>query len=229
MIHVLDHGYIRLVNSMGTDLDVINAARVSFDKEKQEFDSHDDRLLQFLVKHHHDSVFRHCAATFEVYAPLMVARQWWKHVVGSSHLDDQTGWNETSRRYVTEASTFYIPDPNEWRAAPQDKKQGSSGLAEPVIGAKYTQALRKMVRESVALYDEALRDGLAPEQARLLLPANALYVRWRWTASLNALLNFLDLRLGHGAQSEIAEYAEAIERNVQNLWPKTYAAWGLLR
>jgi thymidylate synthase (FAD) len=156
----------------------------------------------------------------------MVARQWWKHAVASSHLDDQTGWNETSRRYVTENETFYIPDINEWRAAALDKKQGSSGLAHAAIGAKYTQAMRRIIRMSMDLYEEALNDGIAPEQARLLLPANALYVRWRWTASLNALLNFLDLRLGHGAQSEIKEYAEAVESVVEQLWPESYAAWG---
>ena len=89
MIDVLDRGYVHTVNTMGSDLDVVNAARASFDKEVTQLDSRDQKLIGFLVHHKHDSVLRHCAMTFEVYAPLMIARQWYKHAVASSHLDDQ--------------------------------------------------------------------------------------------------------------------------------------------
>ena len=92
-IKVLDHGYVRLVNSMGTEVDVANAARVSYDKEVFELSDNDKRLIRFLVKHRHDSTLRHNVMTFEVYAPLMVARQWWKHHVASTHVEDQNGWN----------------------------------------------------------------------------------------------------------------------------------------
>jgi len=94
MISVLDHGYVKLVNNMGSDLDVVNAARVSYDKEVSSLGDKDVSLINFLVKHKHDSTLRHCVMTFEIYAPLMVARQWYKHAVSSSHLDDQFGWNE---------------------------------------------------------------------------------------------------------------------------------------
>ena len=99
---VLDHGYVRMLGSLGSDIDVVNAARVSYDKEVLEFSDKDSSLLSYLIKHKHDSTLRHCAISFEIYAPLMVARQWYKHAVASTHLDDQLGWNESSRRYVTE-------------------------------------------------------------------------------------------------------------------------------
>lgn len=225
MHKVLDHGYVRTVNVMGSDLDVVNAARVSFDKEVLEMSDKDERLISYLVQHKHDAVFRHCAMTFEVYAPLMIARQWYKHAVGSTHLDDQLGWNESSRRYITEKEVFYIPGANEWRGVPENKKQGS---AEPVptdIGAKYLQRLRASVERGLSDYKQALDDGIAPEQARLLLPAYAMYVRWRWTASLNALLHFISLRRGEGAQSEIQLYADAIFTEVQEAFPITTTEW----
>lgn len=225
MYKALDNGYIKLVNNMGSDLDVVNAARVSFDKEIKSLEHKDKKLIEYLIKHKHDSVLRHCTLTFEVYAPLMVARQWWKHVINSTYLDDSEGWNESSRRYVTENEQFYLPMPSEWRLAPADKKQGSADFADPLLGAKYTQALRKMINLGKAMYDEALRDGIAPEQARLLLPAYGMYVRWRWTVSLNGVLNFLSLRLGNGAQSEIVEYADHIADCVKTLYPITAQAW----
>ena len=107
---VLDHGYIKLVNNMGSDVDVVNAARVSFDKEVDNLEDKDVNLINFLVREKHDACFRHCVMTFEVYAPLMVARQWWKYAVASSQIDDQNGWNESSRRYITEHEEFYIQE-----------------------------------------------------------------------------------------------------------------------
>jgi thymidylate synthase (FAD) len=228
-ISVLDHGYIKLVNNMGSDLDVVNAARVSFDKEVLSLSDSDISLINFLVKHKHDSTLRHCVSTFEVYAPLMVARQWYKHAVSSSHLDDQMGWNESSRRYITEKEEFYIPFVDQWRGAPENRKQGSGGAVEAEVGAKCLQRLRASVQRGIHDYEEALRDGVAPEQARLLLPAYAMYVRWRWTVSLNGLLHFLSLRLGHGAQYEIMEYANAVNSLVEPLYPETVRAWNEYR
>ena len=228
-ISVLDHGYVRLVNNMGSDIDIVNAARVSFDKEVTDLSEKDSNLISFLVKHKHDACFRHCTMTFEVYAPLMVARQWYKHAVGSSHLDDQLGWNESSRRYVTENEQFYIPGIEDWRSAPSNLKQGSGESIGMYTGNKYHQILTRTVTEAHRNYLEALEDGIAPEQARLLLPAYAMYVRWRWTASLNALLNFCSLRLGHGAQSEIVEYAKVINEMVGEHYPITAKAWNEFR
>lgn len=226
---ILDHGYVRTVNTMGSDLDVVNAARVSFDKEVSELSDKDSKLISYLVKHKHDAVFRHCAMTFEVYAPLMVARQWYKHAVGSTHLDDQLGWNESSRRYVTENEEFYIPQVSEWRSAPDNKKQGSGDAIDPNIAAKYYRAMIRIVEQSESLYKEALADGVAPEQARLLLPAYSMYVRWRWTASLNALLHFISLRIDSHAQHEIQLYAHAIFEEVREAFPITTTEWLLNR
>ena len=113
-IDVLDKGYVRLVDTMGNDLSIANAARVSYDKESKtredgSLNINDQRLIKFLWNERHTSPFRHAAMTFEVYAPLFVARQWWKHAVASTHIDDQNGWNESSRRYITENEEFYIP------------------------------------------------------------------------------------------------------------------------
>ena len=225
MISVLDHGYVKLVNNMGSDLDVVNAARVSYDKEVSSLDDKDVRLINFLVQHKHDSTLRHCVMTFEVYAPLMVARQWYKHAVSSSHLDDQLGWNESSRRYITEKEQFYIPSVQEWRSAPENSKQGSGEPVNTDTGAKCLQRLRASVERGIRDYEEALQEGVAPEQARLLLPAYAMYVRWRWTASLNAILHFMSLRDKSDAQYEIQEYAKAISSSVHEHYPITARAW----
>ena len=223
VIKVLDHGYVRLLGNLGSDLDVINSARVSYDKEVQEFLDRDVALLSFLIKHRHDSTLRHCVASFEIYAPLMVARQWYKHTVASSHVDDQLGWNESSRRYITEEPTFYIPE--EWRLAPENKKQGSAGVASPELSRKITERLEWHIKESEGLYNHMLSLGIAPEQARIFLPAYSMYVRWRWTASLNALLHFLSLRNADDAQSEIRSYANAVAVFVKQFYPETVNLW----
>lgn len=225
MEQVLDKGYVRLVNVMGSDVDVVNAARASFQKEVKGLSDKDANLIDYLIREKHDSVLRHCAVTLEVYAPLMVARQWYKHAVASTYLEDQNGWNESSRRYITEDEEFYIPQPNQWRGAPENMKQGSDGTVDNSIGAKYTQRLRKITEEQHRLYREALEDGVAPEQARLLLPAYGMYVRWRWTVSLNALLHFLALRKDAHAQWEIQQYAFAIEDLVDEYFPYTMMSW----
>jgi len=132
---ILDKGYVRLINVMGSDIDVVNAARVSFDKSVSELSDKDSKLIDYLVREKHDAVLRHCVITLEVYAPLMVARQWYKHAVASTYLEEQNGWNESSRRYITENEEFYIPLPNQWRGAPENKKQGSAETVYIAIGA----------------------------------------------------------------------------------------------
>ena len=225
MIQVLDKGYVRLVSNMGSDLDVVNAARASFAKESSELTERDLKLIDFLIRDKHDSTLRHCVMTFEVYAPLMVARQWYKHAVGSAHLEDQFGWNESSRRYITENEEFYLPLPSQWRSATENKKQGSGQPLEPAIGAEYTQKLRHLTEEGLKAYYEALEAGMAAEQARLLLPAYGMYVRWRWTVSLNGALHFLSLRLKDDAQYEIREYASAVRDLLSPHYPASIEAW----
>ena len=228
-IDVLDKGYVRLVNSWGTELDIVNSARVSYDKESKELSEKDDSLINYLVKHKHDSTLRHCGFTFEVYAPLMIARQWYKHAVSSSHLEDQLGWNESSRRYVTENEEFYLPSPDQWRSKPKNSKQGSGDNLQYADGQILTNELLDFIEYGNALYKKAMESGVAPEQARLFLPAYGMYVRWRWTTSLNASLHFLTLRQGYGAQSEIVDYADVVGELVKEKFPVTTKAWELYR
>ena len=221
-IDVLDKGYIRLVDQMGNDLSVANAARVSYDKESLEMSDRDAKLIKFLWDEKHTSPFRHAALTFEVYAPLVVARQWWKYAVASTHIDDQNGWNESSRRYITENEEFYIPKGSEWRSKPENSKQGSGEPLSSDIGGWFTNKLWDTVESGKALYDKAMEAGIAPEQARLFLPAYGMYVRWRWTVSLHGALTFLEQRLPSDAQKEIQDYAKAVRELVKESFPKTY-------
>lgn len=220
-IKVLDEGYVRLVDTLGNDLSIVNAARVSYDKESGEFEPRDEKLLKFLVREGHTSPFRHTAMTFEIYAPLFVARQWWKYAVASTHVDDQNGWNESSRRYITEDEQFYVPGPDEWRSRPENSKQGSGEPIDQNLGSFYFKKLIETIATGTSLYHQAMDDNVAPEIARLFLPAYGMYVRWRWTASLQSVMTFLDQRLEHDAQVEIQEYAKAVESLTNTAFPST--------
>ncbi len=144
-INVLDNGYVRLVDVLGNDLSVVNAARVSYDKEVEEFGPKDEKLIKFLIREGHTSPFRHAALTFEVYAPLFVARQWWKYAVASTHVDEQNGWNESSRRYITEAEEFYVPSASAWRSKPENSKQKSAMLHLTLLGVSSLRIVRRVV------------------------------------------------------------------------------------
>lgn len=242
-IDVLNKGYVRLIKSMGDDLDPVNSAKVSFAKESTEFGEREARLLAFLQREEHSSVFRHSALTFEIYAPLFVARQWFKYAVASTHLEDQNGWNESSRRYVTETPEFYIPKKSEWRSAPENRKQGSGEPLKDMddiqwgawryndydpsiidddaenFGNFWTEELEDYIQKAVDLYEAAMGNGVAAEQARLFLPAYGMYVRWRWTASLGAVMHFLQQRLEHDAQKEIQDYAKAVHDVTADIFP----------
>ena len=223
-IDVLDKGYVRLVDTLGNDLSVVNAARVSYDKESNEFTSKDGKLIDFLIREGHTSPFRHAALTFEVYAPLFVARQWWKYAVSSTHVDDQNGWNESSRRYITEDEEFYVPSASSWRSKPENSKQGSGEPIHFSLGYHYTNKLKEFVEMGTKLYHDAMEDNIAPEIARLFLPAYGMYVRWRWTTSLQGVMTFLDQRLEHDAQVEIQEYALAVKDLAHGAFPETFKA-----
>lgn len=223
-IDVLDKGYVRYDKHMGSDLDVVNSAKVSFDRASATFEEKEARLLAFLVREEHTSTFRHSAMTLEVYAPLLTARQWFKYAVASSHLEEQFGWNESSRRYITERPEFHTPNFYEWRSAPENRKQGSGPVLDNELGSTLTASLYEYQDKGLALYEKAMESGVAPEQARLFLPAYGLYVRWRWTFSLGAGLHFLHQRLAHDAQSEIREYAEAVKEILAVHFPKSVEA-----
>ena len=219
MINVLDKGYVRVVDVLGNDLSVVNAARVSYDKESSDFEARDEKLIEFLIREGHTSPLRHAAITFEVYAPLMVARQWWKYAVASTHIDDQNGWNESSRRYITEKEEFYMP--SQWRSKPENSKQGSGPALDICTSDNLTKELIDFIDYGQALYDKALEQDVAPEQARLFLPAYGMYVRWRWTVSLQGILTFLGQRLEHDAQVEIQDYAKAVRDLTEQAFPAT--------
>jgi thymidylate synthase (FAD) len=207
---------------MGTDLTVVNAARASFAKESKEFSAQDGRLLSFLARNGHSSPFRHCFGSFEVHAPLEIARQWFKYVTGQAHTDSfSTSWNESSRRYVTEDPEFYVPNHSQWRLAAESRKQGSGGPVGVFEGELLTQALEDLILRGEQIYKWAINElGVAPEMARLFLPAYSMYVTWRWSTSLQGLAFFLNQRMAEeGPQSEIRDYANAVYKLSQPLWP----------
>ena len=223
-IDVLNLGYVGLVSTMGNDLEVANAARVSFDK-RSELDmtgllkSKDKKLIDFLWKEEHTSPFRHCVLSFEIYAPLMVARQHWKYAVASTFVDDQNGWNESSRRYITEEPAFYIPTAEDWRSAPENSKQGSGEPINYGLGIELTMRLFNLIEAAEVEYNNALELGVCAEQARLFLPAYGMYVRYRWTTSLHGVMHFLQQRLAHDAQKEITDYALAMKSLAEEAFP----------
>lgn len=225
-IDVLDKGYVRLRDKMGGDLKPADVARVSFDRKADEFtDEQNERLINYLFRNKEYSCIRHNVVSLEVHMPLMVARQIYKYSIASSFREDQNGWNESSRRYITEEPEFYIPMQNQWRTAPDNKKQGSGQPLDDSDGKELTASLMQYVEDSVNLYNRAISLGVAVEEARLFLPAYGMYVRCYWTASLNAIFHFLDERLAGNAQSEIRDYAEAVEKIIKAEFPVIYSAW----
>lgn len=224
VVHVLDKGYVRIKPTwiMGDgDIEVVNDARVSFDKEVDSLSKRDYSLIKYLGVHKHTSCFRGTACKIEVYAPLMVARQWWKYIIGSHHDEDKlqdslTNWNESSRRYITESVEFYTP--TDWRETPENSKQGSGENLPREIGNLWTQKLVEYQVQGQTLYEEALNNGVCAEQARLFLPAYGLYVRWRWTCSLQTVARFINQRIENSAQFEIQQYARALYVITSPIW-----------
>lgn len=223
-VDVLDKGYVILHDVMGGDLTVANAARVSYDKKSDVLTEGDRRLIAFLAREGHTSPFRHAFLQLELYAPLMVARQHWKYVVGSSIAeatgDNMDAWNESSRRYITEEAAFYVPKADEWRKAPENSKQGSGGqIANQTLAQGYTDLLIEHVEQSEALYESAILAGICAEQARLFLPAYGMYVRYYWSASLQSVAHFLAQRLAADSQVEIQAYSKAVLELVKHHFP----------
>lgn len=218
LLNVGENGYVRLVDVMGSDLSVVNAARASYAKESQEFSKSDAGLVRFLAREGHMSPFRHAFFTWEFKAPLMVARQHWKYVVGSDHTMDS--WNEASRRYITMEPEFYIPKADEWRSKPDNSKQGSGPPIDHFEGQLLTTALVDWLEKGEALYKWAMTSlEVAPEQARLFLGAYGMQTIYRWSCSLQSLILFLNQRLAHDAQAEITAYANAVYRLAYDHFP----------
>jgi len=207
--------------SMGNDLTVVNAARVSFGKEsewdyeesdaysfKQHMKARDKKLIQYLAKHKHISPFGHCFASFHIKAPLFVARQLVKHKF--------LRWNEISRRYVDSEPEFYKP--SEWRGRSADKKQGSEGIitiSDCIIEDIYKDILIR--------YRLLLDLGVCPEQARMVLP-QSMMTEWYWSGSLDAFADMCNLRCKPDTQAETAEVAWEIDRIMIDLFPVSWRA-----
>lgn len=219
---VLDKGYVTLVDHMGSDLTTVNAARCSYAKRSDTFEERDARLVKFLGEHGHTSPFRHSVVQFEVKAPLMVCNQWFRYVTGAASTDPFFAWNEQSRRYTTSDVEFYIP--TEWRSAPTTTKQGSGKPFTDNMNADCARSLNMLIMDAYRRYSQMISGGVCVEQARLFLPAYALYTTWYWTASLQSVAHFLNQRLKPEAQKEIQLYAEAVKELVIPLFPHSLAA-----
>lgn len=212
---------IELVDYMGTDASVSNAARVSFHKYKEEFDEKDVKLLGYLAKNKHFSPFTHTSISIRCKAPIFLARQLMKHQVGLS-------WNEVSRRYVDEEPEFYYPEG--WRARPGDGiKQGSSkDLIEFAnVDNEYTPPMCDFYDDLVVyakeVYDIMLKSGVAPEMARMVLP-QSMMTEWIWTGSLLAFHRVYTLRIDSHAQLEAQQFAEELARVIEPLFPESWRA-----
>ncbi len=221
--NVLDKGFISVIDKLGSDLTVVNSARVSFGKRKEVFDDKDRKLVDYLAKHKHWSPFRHLMVQFHVKAPEFVMRQWYKHVVGiettSSSATKDHAWNEISGRYVP-VTDFY--EPGAWRKQSENNKQASEGLIDEQKSAvTIFEIAMKQVIES---YEKLLELGVAKEQARMILPLNQ-YTEVYWTASFQAIMNFIELRDEDTAQWEIREYAKAMKELMLEIYPETTSVW----
>ena len=208
---------VTYVDHMGSDLSVVNAARVSFGKksdwmprvhngEQLVLTSKDAKLISYLAKHQHKSPFNHAFATFHIKAPIFVARQLQKH--------EYMPWNEISRRYVDSEPEFYQPDV--WRGRSEDKKQGSDGVVN--VGK-----IGDISLTSKTLYNSLLDRGVAPEQARMVLP-QSMMTEWYWSGSVYAFAKMCGLRLKPDAQYETRLVAEQIEDKMTELFPESWTA-----
>jgi len=206
-------GSVELLESFGSDLTVVNAARVSFHKESTEFSDRDTGLVKYLAKHKHTSPFFHPQIRFRLKMPIFVAREWFRHTVGFSR-------NEVSRRYVDEAPEIWIP--TEFRMRDANLKQGSK--EESVAENSAVQELYKeTVEYIVATYDTMLEKKVAPEIARAILP-QSMYTEFIETGSLAAYARLCSLRLDPHAQKEIQDYAQAVCSLLELLFPVSWKA-----
>lgn len=201
---------VTYLGSYGSDLEVVNAARVSFHKQANTMSDQDGKLINYLAKHKHHSPFNHAFLSFRVKAPIFVARQLVKHKF--------MPWNEVSRRYVDEEPEFYFPE--YWRAKAANVKQGSSEERIDIDEAWLKLEMGDVVRK----YEQALAVGVCPEQARMVLPQNTM-TEWVWSGTLGAFLDMLVLRLDSHTQKETREVAEKIAVFVKNIFPVSYAAY----
>lgn len=199
-----------LLNTMGDDLTVCDAARVSFNKKSEDYtEEQNHKLINYLAKHKHYSPFGHCFASFHIKAPVFVARQLVKHKF--------LRWNEISRRYVDDTPEFYVPEV--WRGKAKNKKQGSEGE----ISTYNTKALPLWHDDALKYYKMLLADGVAPEMARMVLPLST-YTEWYWSGSLDAFADMCKLRCKEDTQEETRLIAKQISEQMETKFPVSWKA-----
>lgn len=216
---------VEYLDHMGSDLDVVNAARVSFAKESKWEEHHvthgdlceqlseqDQKLIKYLSEHNHWSPFSHCYLKFRIKAPIFVARQLQKHTVGLA-------WNEVSRRYVDDEPEFYFPEV--WRGKPVNAKQGSSGVVEDNEG--WDKDVKNQTKYALSLYQAMIEHKVAPEQARAVLPQNTI-TTWIWSGSLVAFARVVKLRTDPHSQYETGLVAHGIKYSLVNHFPHSTEA-----
>jgi len=207
---------VTYIDHMGSDLSVVNAARVSFGKksdwlprvhngEAKVLSAKDCRLIEYLARHNHKSPFNHTFTTFHVKAPVFVARQLVKH--------EYMPWNEISRRYVDEEPELY--EAPIWRGRAEDKKQGSYGEVESNANVLYYN------KNALMMYKQLLDEGVAPEQARMVLP-QSMMTEWYWSGTVFSFAKMCSLRCKDDTQAETRVVADAIDEEMENLYPMSW-------
>jgi thymidylate synthase (FAD) len=219
-----DIGRVDLIDHMGSDLTIVNSARVSFGVTKDKLDNRDKKLIKYLVKHRHTSTFEHNLVTFRFIVPMFVRSQHMRHRTWA--------YNEISRRYTDKDLQFYTP--KTFRTQHKTNRQASNldeinpvivpDLADYGHGKKANAAIESHVRKSLVLFNILMREGVCREQARMVLPQN-LYTEYYGTVNLNNLLKFVSLRSHAGAQWEIQRVAEACLEIATSLWPEAVGAY----
>ena len=216
-------GFVELIDHMGTDLTIVNSARVSFGVHKDEIDERDKRLIDYLVKHKHTSTFEHNVVTFRICVPLFVRSQHMRHRTWS--------YNEISRRYTDEDMQFY--EPTSFRTQHKSNRQASNTdeLIDPLVdpqgirgGVSASWLVRDQNLRSVRLFKNLIDAGVCREQARGVLPQN-LYTKYYGTVNLSNLLKFIELRTHEGAQWEIQQLAKGMLEIAEDLWPIAVEAY----
>ena len=215
-IPVLDHGFVRLDDAMADDLSVVNAARVSFARRREEVDDADAGLIRFLMRDRHGTPFEHNSFRFHIRCPIFVAREWFRHGSAPS----------TSSRCATPRRRTTSTSPRPRTCAARSGKPGSYSFepVDPELAERTREELKTVYDLAYATYTRLVEEGVARELARSALPVGA-YTEFYWTVNARALMNFVSLRAADTAQHEIRLYAEAVERFLAERMPITYEAF----
>ena len=215
-IRVLDHGFVRLDGAMADDLSVVNGARVSFARRKDVMEESDEGLIRFLMRDRHGSPFEHNAFRFHIRCPIFVAREWFRHRVGS--------FNELSGRYTELPEAFYLPAAEDVRTQVGKPGAYSFETVAPEVADRTRDTMREAYAAAYRAYRAMLDEGIAKEVARAVLPVG-IYTEFYWTVNARSIMNFLGLRNHETAQREIRAYAAAVEELWGAHMPVTHAAF----